>query len=346
MSSDFWAGYLSGAASIIIGNPLDLVKVRLQAGLKHVQCQPTPTGWSLMAGLPAPVLTYGALNALLYTSYNRTLALLPVRDAAAVVAGGTGAGHSVIQHHPAWAQFVAGAVAGFATFVISAPTEYVKCRAQVAERAVVSSDTLDARRPTTSWGIAKQTIRAHGIGGLYVGGVVTSVRDAVGYGFYFVTYEVSRRSWEQHVTNRRHPGSMLGSDGSGDAMGILLCGGLAGVATWASIFPLDVIKTRVQTQNILTAGEHLPPLQARMSQSLDETTPLRNSSAAEPVPTSRRPMTAGLSAYKGAWQVGREIYAHEGISAFWRGIGVCCMRAFVVNAVQWTVYEWVMRSLK
>jgi solute carrier family 25 carnitine/acylcarnitine transporter 20/29 len=32
MSSDFWAGYISGALGIIIGNPLDVVKVRLQAG--------------------------------------------------------------------------------------------------------------------------------------------------------------------------------------------------------------------------------------------------------------------------------------------------------------------------
>lgn len=32
MSSDFWAGYLSGALGIIIGNPLDVIKVRLQAG--------------------------------------------------------------------------------------------------------------------------------------------------------------------------------------------------------------------------------------------------------------------------------------------------------------------------
>lgn len=32
MSSDFWAGYLSGAIGIIIGNPLDVIKVRLQAG--------------------------------------------------------------------------------------------------------------------------------------------------------------------------------------------------------------------------------------------------------------------------------------------------------------------------
>lgn len=32
MTSDFWAGYLSGALGIVIGNPLDVVKVRLQAG--------------------------------------------------------------------------------------------------------------------------------------------------------------------------------------------------------------------------------------------------------------------------------------------------------------------------
>jgi solute carrier family 25 carnitine/acylcarnitine transporter 20/29 len=32
MSADFWAGYVSGAVGIIIGNPLDLVKTRLQAG--------------------------------------------------------------------------------------------------------------------------------------------------------------------------------------------------------------------------------------------------------------------------------------------------------------------------
>lgn len=30
--SDFWAGYISGAIGIVIGNPLDVIKVRLQAG--------------------------------------------------------------------------------------------------------------------------------------------------------------------------------------------------------------------------------------------------------------------------------------------------------------------------
>jgi solute carrier family 25 carnitine/acylcarnitine transporter 20/29 len=29
MAADFWAGYISGAIGIIIGNPLDVVKVKL-----------------------------------------------------------------------------------------------------------------------------------------------------------------------------------------------------------------------------------------------------------------------------------------------------------------------------
>jgi solute carrier family 25 (mitochondrial carnitine/acylcarnitine transporter), member 20/29 len=32
MPSDFWAGYISGAVGICVGNPLDVIKVQLQAG--------------------------------------------------------------------------------------------------------------------------------------------------------------------------------------------------------------------------------------------------------------------------------------------------------------------------
>jgi hypothetical protein len=40
MSADFWAGYISGAAGIVVGNPLDLIKTRLQAG-DQVAAHPT-----------------------------------------------------------------------------------------------------------------------------------------------------------------------------------------------------------------------------------------------------------------------------------------------------------------
>jgi solute carrier family 25 carnitine/acylcarnitine transporter 20/29 len=36
------------------------------------------------------------------------------------------------------------------------------------------------------------------------------------------------------------------------------------------------------------------------------------------------------------------MFREGGVSIFFRGLTVCSIRAFVVNAVQWAVYEWVM----
>jgi hypothetical protein len=93
---------------------------------------------------------------------------------------------------------------------------------------------------------------------------------------------------------------------------ILLCGGIAGIVTWASVFPLDVIKTRLQAQNssdTLTLG--ISP---------DRQTLLQ--------PSPRHPRL--LSAI----EITKEAYGLEGIRVFYRGLGICSLRAFIVNAVQ------------
>lgn len=345
MSSDFWAGYLSGAASIVIGNPLDLIKVRLQAGHTSASNAGPKGARSLLAGLPAPVLTYGALNALLYTFYNRTLALVPPLNAAQGFRENSGSDRLA---YPAWGHFSAGVVAGFATFILSAPTEYVKCRAQVAESSISGRERPNLTQQKTSWSIARETLRHQGIRGLYVGGAVTSLRDAIGYGFYFLTYEMCRAAWERNVTHKIDEPSQSAwkNVASGDATGILLCGGLAGVATWTSIFPLDVIKTRLQTQHMGSISADVSTAQAQAAAETTARTPLlRRSSEAPTYPQGQNANATPLR-YKGAWLIAKEAYAQEGLQVFWRGIGVCCLRAFVVNAVQWAVYEWVMQSTK
>ncbi|KAI4710297.1 hypothetical protein J4E89_004750 [Alternaria sp. Ai002NY15] len=302
MSADFWAGYVSGAAGIIIGNPLDLIKTRLQAGPSSQNVEatsPATTGatvatargfkgqfenaGTLVRGATAPILTYGALNALLFMTYNRTLTLLHDSPASPT-------NYSKV--------FLAGATGGLASFIVSAPTELVKCRAQVATNAT-----------TTSWSVARDVWKAEGIRGLYYGGGITSVRDAVGYGFYFWSYELSKQAWSSPDDSDRET-----------AMKVLLCGGLAGVITWASIFPLDVIKTRVQTQIL-----HAPMRDGEGSALLGSETPRARLSAIE---------------------VARHAYKTEGAGVFFRGLGICSIRAFVVNAVQWAVYEWMMKLLQ
>ncbi|PNS20567.1 Solute carrier family 25 member 45 [Sphaceloma murrayae] len=292
MSADFWAGYLSGAAGIIIGNPLDLVKTRLQAGTASTLLPSSPVPPSapphsyarlgeLVKGSAAPVLGYGALNALLFMSYNRSMYLMNEDPA---------------NPHSLSKTFLAGAVAGLATFVVSAPTELIKCRVQVSKRNV------------GSWEAAREIWRGDGPRGLYWGGGITSIRDGVGYGFYYWSYEISKRAL------------LKSRDGENpEWMSILLCGGVAGLVTWTSIFPLDVIKTRVQTQGL--SSHPVSPV-------------------TEATSMLRRPQVR-LTAI----QMARRAYTDEGVSVFFRGLGVCSARAFIVNAVQWAVYEWMMKLL-
>jgi len=289
MSADFWAGYLSGAVGILIGNPLDIVKVRLQASNEPSGASPTASSYtrhfhsraSLITGTAAPVVGYGALNALLFVSYNRSDEAL----------------NSLLHTNSSlWATWAAGAVGGLATWVVSTPTELIKCRAQVAST------------PSSSWTITKQIWQTEGLRGLYFGGGVTALRDSIGYGFYFWSYELSSR-WLSDDTSKES------ASWGENAAKVLFCGGLAGVVTWVSVFPLDVIKTRVQTQVD----------QAVMA-------PLLEDSA---VGRSRL----------GAVEIARQAYAEAGWQVFFRGLAVCSIRAFVVNAVQWAVYEWVMVEL-
>ena len=291
MSADFWAGYISGAAGIVIGNPLDLIKVRLQAGRSITANIPlsytsqfTGTG-SLIRGATAPILGYGALNALLFVTYNRTTALLNGSQATPP---------------NLWTIWIAGAVGGLATWVVSTPSELVKCRTQVSNAG-------------SSLRIAQEIFRAEGVRGFYFGGVVTALRDSIGYGFYFWSYEWSTRLLASRA-------GKTGSAGE-EAAKVLLCGGLAGVVTWASIFPLDVIKTRVQTQ-VLHSAENSPLI-----------------AAGNPAITTRQLPRIG------AIEMAKKIYQGEGAAVFFRGLTVCSVRAFIVNAAQWAVYEWIMKVL-
>ncbi|KAI3325363.1 mitochondrial carrier [Xylariaceae sp. AK1471] len=360
MSADFWAGYTSGAVGILIGNPLDLIKVRLQAqipsqplaaeptlsrqilpsssplrlssipatSLSLTQCFQT-TKSSLVTGTAAPVLGYGALNALLFVTYNRTEdalnhALAPASSNTVLsnTNGGSTTGSNL------WTTWLAGAAGGLATWAISTPTELIKCRAQLASTPNPISFSSSSSS-SSSYRIARGILRAEGIRGFYHGGVVTALRDSIGYGFYFWAYEVGSRMITSLLTRQASSIHLDGIDSNSNGLSatafstqetikVLLCGGIAGVVTWASVFPLDVIKTRVQGQAYSTAA-------------LDRVvTPLLGTS------TTKR---------KGAVQIAREAYREGGARVFFRGLMVCSVRAFVVNAVQWAAYEWIMLEL-
>jgi solute carrier family 25 (mitochondrial carnitine/acylcarnitine transporter), member 20/29 len=306
MSADFWASYSSGALGILIGNHLDVIKVQAQSGLRHPQPPTTlPSSspgsasspatqtattarrlTSLFRGAAAPILGYGALNSILFMTYNRTLLYLDPGIFSYTKLAGVSLGHI----------FTAGVVGGVATWVVSAPSEYVKCRAQLL---------VDGQG--SSYGVFRDTVRTYGVRGLYTGGMITSMRDGFGYGWYFWSYELMKRllvGWRSH-------------DPFADvrASEVLIAGGVAGVVTWLSIYPLDVVKTRIQTRSASLESEGL---------------------------VSGKPVTRWKPS---SMEVALDIWRESGLRGFYRGVGVCSLRAFIVNAVQWYAYEGVMSWL-
>lgn len=116
----------------------------------------------MILGAAAPILGYGALNAILFVAYNRSLTTLD----RSIVDPTNPEGVSL---YKIW---LAGAAGGLASWTVSAPTEFIKCRAQ-----------LDSRPDVSSWSVTKDIYRNRGWRGLYYAGGVTSARDSIGYGF-------------------------------------------------------------------------------------------------------------------------------------------------------------------
>lgn len=107
---------------------------------------------------------------------------------------------------------------------ISINVQRVKCRAQLLPR----------HHTPSSLSIIRDIYRSRGVRGLYFGGLITSLRDSIGYGFYFWGYEGAKHVLLNETdTDRVRLAKMLGA------------GGIAGCITWASVYPLGTPTPRL-----------------------------------------------------------------------------------------------------
>lgn len=121
------------------------------------------------------------------------------------------------------------------------------------------------------------------------------IRDAPSYGLYFLAYEGMKRT--------------LDVSGDDHAWKLLLAGGVAGTVSWASIYPIDVIKSRLQMQPSQESLLVRPP-------------------------------------YRSIKDCVVRSYRSEGSGVFFRGLWPTLLRGFPVNAVTFYVYELVMNLLE
>ncbi|XP_077272066.1 mitochondrial basic amino acids transporter isoform X1 [Temnothorax americanus] len=217
-SLDFLAGCLGGCAGIMVGYPLDTVKVHMQTQdcrnpkyrgtwdcLRTIFAKESVSG--LYKGMSSPIAGVAVVNAIVFGVYGYTQRNLSEPDRLS-------------------SYFLAGASAGLAQTPVASPIELAKTRLQLQ-----STGQGNFQGPMQC---LRKIYRQEGYRGVSKGLGITFLREGPSYGVYFVTYEMLTK------TSSKQPISTLH---------MLLAGGFAGVASWVISYPIDVIKSRIQAES-------------------------------------------------------------------------------------------------
>ena len=110
---------------------------------------------------------------------------------------------------------------------------------------------------------------SHGIRGLYRGCISTIVRETPAFGLYFGSYDYvkyyinsclstwQKRDMQSTVEMNAYDERVLDETNSHTVISSILAGGFAGAFTWILCYPVDVIKTKIQTAPLNTPSEKL-----------------------------------------------------------------------------------------
>jgi solute carrier family 25 (mitochondrial carnitine/acylcarnitine transporter), member 20/29 len=231
---DLISGGVAGSMSVIVGHPFDTIKVRLQTS-SSVSMKSSLTGnfGSLFRGMAAPLSTAAMVNAIIFASYGTSSrwwdTYLP---------------HKLDHGHDPWYKsFVCGSFAGFCQAIVICPMEHLKCRLQMTG----DSNNIYKGPLQTS----KLIFKSHGIPGLFRGWNSTLIREVPAFGAYFSVYDYVKDYVNDYYYSHGERAE------SHTWIASAFAGGISGSVTWIMIYPIDVIKTRIQTAPIQTPSHEL-----------------------------------------------------------------------------------------
>eukprot|EP00581_Thalassiosira_minuscula_P001838 CAMPEP_0183746516 /NCGR_PEP_ID=MMETSP0737-20130205/66786_1 /TAXON_ID=385413 /ORGANISM="Thalassiosira miniscula, Strain CCMP1093" /LENGTH=341 /DNA_ID=CAMNT_0025982213 /DNA_START=2765 /DNA_END=3790 /DNA_ORIENTATION=- len=241
----FLAGGVGGACCVLVGHPLDLVKVRMQtmgsAGgnnssvfgmLSNTLRKEGIRG--LYRGVSAPLTAVSPMFAVSFWSYD-----MGQRAVQSYGQWGMSDDERAVPYALSMKEIcMAGAISAIPTTGIMAPSERIKCLLQVQANEVEKGGKA---RYSGMMDCARGVIKEGGIQSLYKGTVATLARDIPGTIAYFGMYEFAKKEL------MRLQGIDPEKKGQLSPVAVLTAGGLAGMACWTVGIPADVIKSRYQT---------------------------------------------------------------------------------------------------
>lgn len=184
---------------------------------------------------------------------------------------------------------------------------------------------------SSSWRTAKAIVQQKGWTGLYKGAGLQIMRDMLGTGIYFSSYETIKRLMSETIEHIKpharhhvhHPiqhqpmdalslsesgsratGTTVQHKGPGP-MVHFFAGGLCGVFSWLVVFPIDLVKSVVQKEVLVAKPK-----------------------------------------YSSALDCARDIVRRDGVRGLYKGLSVTCYRAMPIHSLNFLVYEAVMDYVK
>ncbi|KAI1208473.1 mitochondrial carrier [Annulohypoxylon truncatum] len=233
----FAAGGFGGVCAVIVGHPFDLVKVRLQTADKGVYSSAIDVvrksvardglRRGLYAGVSAPLVGVTPMFAVSFWGYDVGQRI--VTSLSSPSPSGT---LSIAQIS------TAGFLSAIPMTAITAPFERVKVILQVQGQRLKPGE-----EPKYKGGldVVRQLYRDGGARSVFRGSVATFARDGPGSAAYFAAYEYIKRRLTPLDPETGKPKGEL------SLLAITAAGGAAGVAMWIPVFPIDTIKSRLQT---------------------------------------------------------------------------------------------------
>jgi len=281
---DVVAGCFGGVAQCLTGHPLDTIKVRLQT---QSQTNPQYKGMvdcfnitvkqdgfaGLYRGVQSPLIGLSFFNAVQFMAYGRIKSAIKSFDEDKT------SDLTVLQYT------LAGGLVGFVISFIECPIDFLKSQLQVPGSQYKGLSD-----------VSRQVAKARGIvPGWYQGFTATVIRDIPANAAYFGVYELVKETLRSETEK---PSNM-------PAWKYLVSGGVGGMAYWSLTFPLDVIKSTIQTD--------------------------------KSDPKDRK--------YKNYFDCAGKIYKQQGVKGLFRGFTPCIVRSFPANAACFWAYESVKKLM-
>ncbi|GAA5965222.1 hypothetical protein JCM3765_006360 [Sporobolomyces pararoseus] len=229
--------------STVAGFPLDSVKSRLQVKryssvldcARRTYADEGVRGF--FRGVTIPLITITLVRTISFNIYTGTKEKLQNR--------GWVKNDSV--KSTAVSGFAGGAASGLLLSIGTTAFEFTKIKLQLEYLIAMKKGVPYEPRGTIRGFL--DLYKAGGIRGLYTGFRLHALRDTLGTGFYFGMYDASQLAIQQNADKIGNPPPIVTT---------FACGSAAGVASWALVYPIDLVKAKVQRNALADAAYERP----------------------------------------------------------------------------------------